>query len=111
MQVITRDKFTLLPMPPSVIEYLNGIAGKQKRKISKDPIFRFGYDINRYIDDDVDVQFNNEIEGVIDQMVDRTAVSIHDRGDIDDSAVDIDAYEALLILILLILRHDSRQKQ
>jgi hypothetical protein len=41
MQVITRDKFTLLPMSPSVIEDLNSIAEKQKRKISKDPIFRF----------------------------------------------------------------------
>jgi hypothetical protein len=28
MQVISSDKFTILPMPPSVIEYLNDIAEK-----------------------------------------------------------------------------------
>jgi hypothetical protein len=51
MQVITRDKFTLLPVPPSVLEYLNGIAEKQKREISKDIVFRFGYNINRFVND------------------------------------------------------------
>jgi hypothetical protein len=99
MQIITRDKFTLLPMPPSVIEYLNDIAEKQKRKISKDPIFRFGYDINRYVNDnDADVQGKNDIEGVIDQLVDRTTVSMHDRGDIDIPAIDMDAYEPPVIV-------------
>jgi hypothetical protein len=48
-QVITRDKFTLLPMPPSVIEYLYGIAEKKKRKISKDIYRMIGYDIYRHI--------------------------------------------------------------
>jgi hypothetical protein len=64
MKVISRDKFTILPMPPSVVEYLNGIAEKQKRKISKDLIFRFGYDIQRYIEDyDVNIQANSNTEG------------------------------------------------
>jgi hypothetical protein len=68
MQVINRDNFTMLPMPPSVIEYLNGIAENQKRKIST---FYFVYEIQRYIeDDDVNIQDNNDNEDVIDQLVD-----------------------------------------
>jgi hypothetical protein len=98
MQVI-RDKFTILPMPPSIIVYLNGIAEK-KRKISKDPIFHFSYDIQRYIEDhDVNIQVNSKIEGVIDHVIYRTTVSFHDRGDIDFANADIDGrYEPPVII-------------
>jgi hypothetical protein len=55
-------------MPPSVIEYLNRIAEKQKKKISKDPIFCFGYDIQRYIEDNgVNIQANSDTEDVIER--------------------------------------------
>jgi hypothetical protein len=67
------------------------IAAKQKWKISKDPIFRFGYNIQRYIgDNDVNIQANSDTEEVIDHLVDRKTVRIHDRGDIDISNVDIE---------------------
>ena len=99
MQVITRDKFTILPMPPSVIDYLNGIAEKQKRKISKDPIFRFGNEYHRYItENDVTETIDNDIEDIIDQYVDRTTVSIHDRGDINIPSIDMDVSDPPVIV-------------
>jgi hypothetical protein len=53
MKMITRDKFTILPMPPTVIDYLNRMAAEQKRKLSRDPIFRIGNEktINSQEDD------------------------------------------------------------
>jgi hypothetical protein len=56
MQVISRDKFTILPM--SLIKYLNGF------------IFLFGYDIQSYIEDnDVNMQAYSDTEYIIDQFV------------------------------------------
>jgi hypothetical protein len=51
MRLVTRDKFTPLPMPPSVIEYLNGLASQQKRKISKDPVFHLGHSLREIVED------------------------------------------------------------
>jgi hypothetical protein len=42
LKVITRDYWNPLPMPEEVIQFLNNLALKQKRKLSKDPIFRLG---------------------------------------------------------------------
>ena len=39
---VTRDQWEELPTPDTVITYMNNMAGKQKRKLSKDPIFRMG---------------------------------------------------------------------
>ena len=35
--IITRDKFTVLPMPDNVITYMNAFAGAQTRKLRRDP--------------------------------------------------------------------------
>jgi len=40
--IITRDKWTPLPMPPEVITELNVFAASQKRKVSKDPLVSVG---------------------------------------------------------------------
>jgi len=41
-RVVTRDHFTVLPTPDEVITYLNQLAAKAKKKLSKEPIFRIG---------------------------------------------------------------------
>ena len=41
-RVITRDHWYELPMPSQVIDHLNQLASKEKRQLSKDPIFRIG---------------------------------------------------------------------
>jgi hypothetical protein len=41
-RVITRDHWYELPMPTQVIDHLNLLAAKEKRQLSKDPIFRIG---------------------------------------------------------------------
>jgi hypothetical protein len=40
--VVTRDKWTALPIPQPVIDHLNRMAANQKRQISTDPTFRIG---------------------------------------------------------------------
>jgi hypothetical protein len=82
--VITSSLYRISSLYYQALSNILTVLQRNKCKISKDPIFRFGYDINRHIDDnDVDAQVNNDTESVIDQLVDRTAVSIHDRVDID----------------------------
>jgi hypothetical protein len=39
--IITRDKFTVLPMPDTVISYMNAYAGAQKRQLRRDPTVVF----------------------------------------------------------------------
>jgi hypothetical protein len=39
--IITRDKFTVLPMPDTVISYMNAYAGAQKRQLRRDPAVVF----------------------------------------------------------------------
>lgn len=38
--IVTRDRFTLLPMPTEVIDHMNREASRQKRKVSEEPQFR-----------------------------------------------------------------------
>lgn len=53
MKTFTRDHWTALPMPTSVIAHLNTSAAQQKRQLSKDPIFRLGQsDIGEPTDSD-----------------------------------------------------------
>ena len=55
MKIITRDHWTVLPMPPTVIEFLNALAEKEKRLVSRDPIFRIGASAIDDVDDANDI--------------------------------------------------------
>jgi hypothetical protein len=39
--IVTRDMFTVLPMPDNVIAYLNMYAGNQQRKLQRDPAITY----------------------------------------------------------------------
>jgi hypothetical protein len=93
MRIITRDKFTLLPMPPSVIEYFNKIAANQKRKLSLDPIFRFGNQNSEVnINEDlVDEEISKEHRGLLG--IDTIAVPEEDRE-------NFDVHHALMLISL-----------
>jgi hypothetical protein len=73
---------------------------KNKRgRYQKILFFGFGYDIQRYNEDNVvNIQANSDSKDVIDHLVDRTTVSIHDRVHIDIANVDIDDYEPPVII-------------
>jgi hypothetical protein len=40
--IIRRQHFTVLPVPPTVIEYMNNLAASQRRQLSPDPVFHIG---------------------------------------------------------------------
>jgi len=42
-KIIVRDKWTVLPMPQSVIEHLNLMCGNQKQKVRSDPTFSMSH--------------------------------------------------------------------
>jgi hypothetical protein len=85
MRLITRDKFTPLPMPPSVIEHLNSLASQQNRQLSKDPVFRIGQSLREISDDD------NGIDDDIHQnYLDSTVVEVYDRDNVPSPTDGID---------------------
>jgi hypothetical protein len=78
MRLVTRDKFTPLPMPPSVIEYLNGLASQQKRKISKDPVFHLGHSLREIVEDLSDTPVDDSHKSLLDSSI----VDVYNRDDI-----------------------------
>lgn len=93
-RVVTRDHFKVLPVPDEVIQYLNALAAKAKKKMSKEPIFRVG---NYVIEDDyhptIDDEFEDDDESVIDQQV-SNVININES-DYDD-ALPVESNETLL---------------
>jgi hypothetical protein len=82
-------------MPPSVISHLNDISAKQKRQVSSDPIFRFGYHNH-------EVDINNgpyypQVSGVHLELIDTDKIPIPDENrevvvseDFDHDQINVD---------------------
>lgn len=79
--IITRDRYTLLPIPSEVIEFINKEAADQKRKISAEPQFRLR---DRTVEDIRTWHADLEIEPQ-PPLVDQPP-----REDVDDIAVESD---------------------
>ena len=98
-RVVTRDHFTILPTPDQVIAYLNQLAAKAKKQLSKEPVFRIG---NVVIDDgyhpaldahgygnNIDADPPAEAVHNIDEADFDDALPVHPGNDEDDVVVAV----------------------